>query len=235
MPKRNRVDARSDARVWLALPVWRTPAGPGDVRSRPLAAKRGRARRASLYRMSPIRPHGEKQVMFSGILMACWKHCRTPLDAADIAHDANDVLAGPRLVDNRLSRHRLEDGSVIDHGKEVARRSGEPTCSCRREHTLNALQIGQGRYPDAGRGQCARCSAVLSIASHGTIANLKGIAIAARQHRWLSAASARPSFAPTIRPQVLVAQPEFNQRRRVELATALALTQLHQNVVGEHT
>ncbi len=31
-----------------------------------------------------------------------------------------------------------------------------------------------------------------------------------------------------------VAQPEFNQRRRVELATALALVQLRQNLVGEH-
>ena len=57
----------------------------------------------------------------------------------------------------------------------------------------------------------------------------------ARQHGWLGTACAMPSFAPTIRQQVLVAQPEFNQRKRVEFATALALAQLRQNVVGEHT
>ena len=74
-----------------------------------------------------------------------------------------------------------------------------------------------------------------SIASHGTIANPVRLAIAARRHGWLGAASAGPSFAPTIRQQVLVAQPEFDQRRRVELATALALAQLRQNVVREHT
>jgi hypothetical protein len=73
------------------------------------------------------------------------------------------------------------------------------------------------------------------IASHGTIANLVGLAIAARQHGWLCAASATPSFAPTICQQVLVAQPEFNQRKRIELTTALALAQLRQNLVGEHT
>jgi hypothetical protein len=33
---------------------------------------------------------------------------------------------------------------------------------------------------------------------------------------------------------VLVAQPEFNQRTRVELATALALAQLRENLVGEN-
>jgi hypothetical protein len=55
-------------------------------------------------------------------------------------------------------------------------------------------------------------------------------AIAAR-----GAASAGPSFASTIRQWVLVAQPVFNQRKRVELATALAPAQLRQNLVGEHT
>jgi hypothetical protein len=34
---------------------------------------------------------------------------------------------------------------------------------------------------------------------------------------------------------VLVAQPEFNQRKRVELATALALAQLRQDLVREHS
>lgn len=75
---------------------------------------------------------------------------------------------------------------------------------------------------------------VRSIASHGTIANLVRLAIAARRHGWLGTASAGPSFVPTIRHQVLVAQPEFNQRKRLELATALALAQLRQNLVGEH-
>jgi hypothetical protein len=68
-----------------------------------------------------------------------------------------------------------------------------------------------------------------SIAWQRTIANLVGLSLA-QQHGWLGAASAEPSFAPTIRQQVLVAQPEFNQRRRVELATTLALAQLRQNL-----
>jgi hypothetical protein len=33
---------------------------------------------------------------------------------------------------------------------------------------------------------------------------------------------------------VLVAQPEFNERKRVKFASALALAQLRQNLVGEH-
>jgi len=41
--------------------------------------------------------------------------------------------------------------------------------------------------------------------------------------------------APTIRKQVLEAQPEFSQRKHVELATALALAQLRQNLVGKRT
>jgi hypothetical protein len=72
------------------------------------------------------------------------------------------------------------------------------------------------------------------IASRGTIANVVGMAITAREHGWLGAASAGPSCASTIRQEVSVAQPEFNQHRRVELATALALAQLCQNLVGEH-
>jgi hypothetical protein len=46
-----------------------------DLRQRPvkaasLAAKRGRAMRASLCRMAPVRPHGDKQVTLSEILIA---------------------------------------------------------------------------------------------------------------------------------------------------------------------
>jgi hypothetical protein len=33
----------------------------------------------------------------------------------------------------------------------------------------------------------------------------------------------------------LEAQPEFNQRKHLELATALALAQLRQNLVGKRT
>jgi hypothetical protein len=43
------------------------------------------------------------------------------------------------------------------------------------------------------------------------------------------------SCALVIRQEVLIAQPEFNQCKHVELETALALAQLRQNPVGEHT
>jgi hypothetical protein len=70
--------------------------------------------RTSLYRVAPVRPHGDKQVTLSGILIAAWEHSQaqpllpaeTPLDAADIAHDGGDALADP-LAKNWLPRHQL--------------------------------------------------------------------------------------------------------------------------------
>jgi len=40
--------------------------------SRPKAAKRGRAMRASFYRMAPVWPLGDKRVTVSGIFIARW-------------------------------------------------------------------------------------------------------------------------------------------------------------------
>jgi hypothetical protein len=70
--------------------------------------------RARLCRMAPVRPHGDKQVTLSGILMAPWERSQAqpllpaeaPLDAADIAHDGDDALADP-LAKNWLPRHQL--------------------------------------------------------------------------------------------------------------------------------
>jgi hypothetical protein len=118
----------------------------------------------------------------------------------------------------------------------------EPTCSCRHAGNVYALQIAINSFDNRVRlirtGGVANVDEVLLAPIHclpWTIANLVGLAIAARRHGGLGAASAGPSFASTIRQWVLVAQPVFNQRKRVELATALALAQLRQNLVGEHT
>lgn len=74
MPQRNRVDARSDARVWFALPVWRTPAGPGDVRSRPPSREAG-ARDACQPLPDGTGPAPWQQAGYvSGDIIAPWQH-----------------------------------------------------------------------------------------------------------------------------------------------------------------
>ena len=92
----------------------------GDIRSRPSAAKRGRAMRASLERMAPVWPHAYKQVLHWGRSnpQASFP-AETPLDSAGAAHDASDVLADA-IVEYGLPRHQLETDAVIDHGEAAA-------------------------------------------------------------------------------------------------------------------
>jgi hypothetical protein len=127
-----------------------------------------------------------------------------PLGAADIAHDATDVLADP-LIEDRLPRYPLEVDAIIDHGEAASRQLGRanmhlPTRGQRRRARDEFL-----RQPDTANvrtGSVTNLHEVLlvrSIASHGTIAHPVGMAIAARRHGWPGAASAEPSFAPTIR------------------------------------
>ena len=46
-----------------------SPCRAGDIRSRPKAGGAGRANTASLYRMAPVWPHGDKQVTVLGTLI----------------------------------------------------------------------------------------------------------------------------------------------------------------------
>src|SRR5450631_3148467 len=108
-----------------------SPCRAGDIRSRPQAAQRGRAMRASLYRMAPVWPHGDQRVTVLVMFIAPWGHSQPqppfpaeiPFDATSIAHRAGDVLADA-LVENGLPRHELEADAVIDHGEAVARELG---------------------------------------------------------------------------------------------------------------
>jgi hypothetical protein len=105
--------------------------------------------RASLYRKAPIRPHGDKQVMPSGPPSLPWQQCQVPtsrpgevpLAAADIAHDATDMLADP-LVESQLPRHRWKPmlSSIMAKWLLVSR--GEPTCACRRGQSQCASFFG---------------------------------------------------------------------------------------------
>jgi len=99
----------------------------GVMRSRPQAGGAGRVDSASLCRMAPVWPHGDKRVTVSGIFIGPWGHlypqtpfpAEAPFDAASIAHDAGDVLADA-LFEHGLPRHQLETDAVIDHGEAAA-------------------------------------------------------------------------------------------------------------------
>jgi len=54
----------------LGLTCLAGPCRAGDSRSRPQAAKRGRAMRASLYRVAPVRPYDDKRVTVLGTLIS---------------------------------------------------------------------------------------------------------------------------------------------------------------------
>src|SRR5665213_530736 len=108
-----------------------SPCRAGGIPSRPQAAKRGRAMRASLYRMAQVRPHGDKRVAVSGKMMSSWGlsypqppfPAEIPFDATCAPRDAGDVLTDA-LVENGLPRHELEADAIIDHGKAAARELG---------------------------------------------------------------------------------------------------------------
>src|SRR5260370_37215629 len=103
-----------------------SPGRAGDIGSGPQAAQRGRAMRASLYRMAPVRPHGDKRVTVAGIFIAPWGHSQlhppfsteAPFDAICAAPDAGDMLAHA-LVEHALRGHQLAAESLDDHGEEA--------------------------------------------------------------------------------------------------------------------
>ena len=57
-------------RVTPSLTCMSSRCRAGDIRSRPQAGGAGRANSASLYRMAPVWPHGDKQVTVLGTLTA---------------------------------------------------------------------------------------------------------------------------------------------------------------------
>jgi hypothetical protein len=105
-------------------------------------------------------------------------HAEAPLGAADIAHDATDVLADP-LIEDRLPRHLLEAMPLSIMAKRPVASWVEPTRTCRPAGNVNAPQIRDEflRQPDTANvrtGSVTNLHEVLlvrSIATHGTIAH----------------------------------------------------------------
>jgi hypothetical protein len=56
--------------------------------------------RASLCRMAPVRPHADKQVTLSGILIAPWEHSQAQLIAEDGVRNDGELRA-MLAADNR--------------------------------------------------------------------------------------------------------------------------------------
>jgi hypothetical protein len=54
---------------YRTLPAWRASAGPATA-GQGRKPRSGGAERASLYRVAPVRPHGDKRVTMLGIFMA---------------------------------------------------------------------------------------------------------------------------------------------------------------------
>lgn len=75
-----------------------SPCRAGDIRSRPPAAKRGRAMRASLYRMSPVWPRGDKRVTVSRMFVAHWGHSYPqPPFSTEVPFDATSIESGTSI------------------------------------------------------------------------------------------------------------------------------------------
>ena len=110
---------------YWCLPAWRAPAGPATS-GQGRKPRSGGAERASLDRMAPVWPHGDKQVRLASSVTTrplrsqSAFSAETPFDAAGIAHEAGDVLADA-LVEHGLPRHEAEaEAALIDHGEPAA-------------------------------------------------------------------------------------------------------------------
>jgi hypothetical protein len=150
-----------------------SPRRAGGIWSRPEAAKRARAVRASLYRMLPVWPHGEKQVMMFGytdsplgMLTAPTPRFRPKLTSMPPALRTTPVT----LLADATWSSRICIASV---GARCRHRSWRGDRS--------SVRSSHMRLPTRVTRICLRRFVVT------------------RQHGWLRAASAWPSFAPTIR------------------------------------